>query len=187
MKYLAIIIVWSTLAIFMSCSKELIRPVEACVDKIEEVNMDHPLTEEIQDLMEKYVKLGFPGVTVLVSTPKDGKWISSAGVSRIENQKPMENCNIYHSASVAKTYHVVAAMTLVESGLLELDQTIDNYLPSWVCGDLPNRNTATVRQLMNHTSGIPDFISNIDHMLDYFQDLLRTFTTEEYISKRNLL
>ena len=181
MKYHTLLVLFVSSSILMSCSKEIIRPITACENKIEGVNKEHPLNEEIQDLIEKYVKLGFPGVTVLVSTPRDGKWISSAGVSRIENQKPMENCNIYHSASVAKTYHVVAAMTLVESGKLELDKTIDNYLPTWVCADLPNRNTATVRQLMNHTSGVPDFIGKVDHMLDYFQNLFRNFITEEYL------
>ena len=167
--------------LFISCSQEIIRPVTVSENKIQNINYDHPFIKEIQDLLEKYVKLGFPGVTVLVSTPEHGKWISSAGVSRIENQQPMVNTNVYHSASVAKTYHVVAAMTLVESGQLVLDKTIDHYLPTWVCQDLPNRNTATVRQLMNHTSGVPDFIGKIDHMLDYFQNLNRNFTTEKYL------
>jgi D-alanyl-D-alanine carboxypeptidase len=34
---------------------------------------------------------------------------------------------------------------------------------------------------MNHTSGIPDFILELKHVLDYFQDLMKTFTTEEYL------
>ena len=90
-------------------------------------------------------------------------------------------CHVFHSASVAKTYHVVAAMTLVEEGKLELDKTIDQYLPTNVCSALPNRSSATIRQLMNHTSGIPDFIENTEHVLDYFNDLMRQFTTEEYL------
>lgn len=181
MKQSTFIILLAISSVLFACSKEILRPVQDCENHIDLLNNEHPLAEEIQSLMEKYVKLGFPGITVLVHTPKDGKWIGSAGVSRIEDQKPMENCNIYHSASVAKTYHVVAAMTLVEAGKLELDKSIDNYLPSWICADLPNRKTATVRQLMNHTSGIPDFIAKIDHVLDYFQDLYGNFTTEEYL------
>lgn len=164
-----------------SCSREIIIPVTTCETEIDNINPDHPLSAEFQALLDKYVAKGFPGVTMVVQTPENGKWIGSAGVSRIETQEPMENCNIYHSASVAKTYHVVAAMTLVEEGKLDLDKTIDTYLPDWICEDLPNKNTATVRQLMNHTSGVPDFIENIDHILDYFNDFMQTFTMEEYL------
>ncbi len=178
--YKIVFLTWCLLNI-LSCSKEIVAPIDSCNLSLNDINAQHPLADEFEALLDKYVKQGFPGVTMLVVTPEDGKWIGSAGVSRIETGQAMENCNIYHSASVAKTYHVVAAMTLVEEGQLELDQTIDQYLPAWVCNDLPNRNTATVRQLMNHTSGIPDFIEDTDHVLDYFHDLMRQFTTEEYL------
>lgn len=72
-------------------------------------------------------------------------------------------------------------MSLIEEGKMKLDDTIDELLPDSVCKDLPNRSTCTVRQLMNHTSGIPDFIEELTHVLDYFQDLSQTFTTEEYL------
>ncbi|MGK0364444.1 MAG: D-alanyl-D-alanine carboxypeptidase [Saprospiraceae bacterium] len=164
-----------------SCSRELMIPVANCETQIENINPNHPQAADFQALLDKYVAKGFPGITMVVQTPENGKWIGSAGVSRIETQEPMKNCNVYHSASVAKTYHAVAAMTLVEEGKLDLDKTIDTYLPAWICDDLANKNTATVRQLMNHTSGIPDFIEDIDHILDYFNDLMHTFTTEKYL------
>jgi len=164
-----------------SCSREIIIPVATCETQIDNINPNHPLAADFQILLDKYVAKGFPGITMVIQTPENGKWVGSSGVSRIETQEPMKNCNVYHSASVAKTYHAVAAMTLVEEGRLDLDKTIDTYLPSWICPDLANKNTATVRQLMNHTSGIPDFIEDIDHVLDYFNDLMRTFTTEEYL------
>ncbi len=164
-----------------SCSREIMIPISTCETQIENINPNHPQAAEFQALLDKYVAKGFPGITMVVQTPENGKWIGSSGVSRIETQEPMKNCNVYHSASVAKTYHAVAAMTLVEEGKLDLDKTIDTYLPSWICDDLANKNTATVRQLMSHTSGIPDFIEDIDHVLDYFNDLMGTFTTEEYL------
>ena len=164
-----------------ACSREVVIPVQTCTSDIPDLNTQHPKSSELQALLDKYVKLGFPGITMVVQTPEDGKWAGAAGLSRIETRQKMELCNVFHSASVAKTYHVVAAMTLVDEGKLDLDKTIDTYLPSWVCADLANRNTTTVRQLMNHSSGIPDFIEDNDHVLDYFHNLLRRFTTEEYL------
>ena len=181
MKNTSLIIVLILLTTAFSCSKSIFLPVGSCTAKISDINPNHPKGAEMQALLDKYVNKGFPGVTALIYTPEDGKWIGSAGFSRIEDAVPMQDCNIFHSASVAKTYHAVAALTLVEEGILALDETIDTYLPDWVCPNLANVKTATVRQLMNHSSGIPDFIEDSQHVLDYFNDLRRTFTTEEYL------
>lgn len=171
-----------TVLILTGCAESIISPVVSCQLDNVTLNANFSKSNELKATMDKYRKLGFPGITVLIHTPNEGTWMNSVGLSSIESQTPMENCNIYHSASVAKTYHAVAAMTLVEEGKLDLDKTIDEYLPKFVCENLANRKTATVRQLMNHSAGIPDFIEDSDHVLDYFNDLKRIFTTEEYLA-----
>ncbi|MEL6718187.1 MAG: serine hydrolase domain-containing protein [Bacteroidota bacterium] len=165
-----------------NCVQESIAlPVEECNIDFEHNSATHPKAADFQALLDKYVAKGMPGLSMVVYTPEGGKWIGSAGVAKIETQEPMKPCQIFHSASVAKTYHAVAAMSLMEEGRLDIDKTIDTYLPDWVCKDMANRTTATVRQLMNHSSGIPDFIEDTDHTTDYFHDLERVFTTEEYL------
>ena len=57
---------------------------------------------------------------------------------------------------VAKMYTVTAAMILYEQGKLDLDAPIAPYLPEEVALRLPNAQTATIRQLMNHQAGMPD-------------------------------
>ena len=166
--------------IITSCQREVIESVEMCNPSIES-NEAHPFADSLQLILDSRVSQGLPGAVMIIETPDGGKWVGTSGMSRLEDSTPMEACNIFHSASVAKTYHAVAAMNLVEKGLLDLDQPIDDYLPDWVCQDLPNRKIATPRQLMNHTSGIPDFILRADHMMDYFNDLMRTFTQEQYL------
>ncbi|MEM1326371.1 MAG: serine hydrolase domain-containing protein [Bacteroidota bacterium] len=181
MKNTSLLLLSTLLMTLLSCSKSIYLPVDACPSEIPNINLDHPKAAELQVLLDKYVKKGFPGVTALIYTPEDGKWIGTAGLARIEDEIPMQVCHIFHSASVAKTYHAVAALTLVDEGRLELDQPMATYLPDWVCRDLANIKTATVRQLMNHSSGIPDFIEDTEHVLDYFNDLLHTFTTHAYL------
>jgi len=182
MKKSPIFLLLLLLLCFQNCEQEaIVLPLEECAIDFEHNSETHPQAAEFQALLDKYVAKGFPGLSMVIYTPEGGKWIGSAGVAKIETQEPMQPCNIFHSASVAKTYHAVAAMSLVEEGRLDIDKTIDNYLPNWVCKDMANRSTATVRQLMNHTSGIPDFIENADHITDYFHDLHRVFTTEEYL------
>lgn len=181
MKFIKIIITLLFISTFQNCAKEVIAPLKTPTSKKVAFNPAHPKAAEFQAILEKYVKKGLPGVTMVVYTPEDGKWAGSAGVAKIETQEPMHINHIFHSASVAKTFHAVAAMILVDEGKLDIDKTIDTYLPNSVCTDLANRNKATVRQLMNHTSGIPDFIEQKDHITDYFNDLMQTFTTEQYL------
>ena len=164
-----------------SCQKEILAPLQSCETLINHNNDSHSKATSLQSILDKRVAEGLPGAVMIVETPDDGKWVGVSGYAKLETKEKMTSCRIFHSASVAKTYHVVAAMSLVEAGKLDLDLSIDNYLPDWVCQDLANRNSATVRQLMNHTSGIPDFIEDSDHILEYFNDLLRQFTTAEYI------
>jgi D-alanyl-D-alanine carboxypeptidase len=54
----------------------------------------------------------------------------------------------------------VVALKLVEEGKLDLDAFITNYLPKESNSYLKNASTITVRMLMNHTSGVPEYNSN---------------------------
>ena len=150
--------------------------------RIEKEDSHHPMATEVQEIIESYVARGLPGISIVIDTPNGGILRSAAGYARLEDQTPMETHHVFNSGSVAKTYHVTAALMMMEEGILDIDKTIDTYLPDWVCDDLPNGGSATVKQLMNHTSGIPDFIEHIDHVLDYFHDLQRHFTQEEYLN-----
>jgi len=165
----------------ISCHKDIVAPVQTCNTTIEHNNDSHPKAAIFQEILDRNVKKGLPGMVMIVETPDNGKWVGASGFARLETSELMQPCHIFHSASVAKTYHAVAALSLVDEGKLDLDATIDTYLPDWVCNDLANRNTATVRQLMNHKSGIPDFIEDSRHILDYFNNLMHEFTTEEYL------
>ena len=173
-------IIFCLLGLLFGCQKRVVAPLQDCNQVIENIAQNHPLADSLQIMLDSRVGEGLPGAVLIVETP-DGKWVGSSGMAKLETQEPMRPCHIFHSASVAKTYHAVAAMKLVEQGKLQLDNTIDDYLPEWICADLPNRKTATIRQLMNHTSGIPDFIEEGHHLMDYFNDLMKVFTQADYL------
>ena len=116
---------------------------------------DHSKHDQYQAIITKYVDNGFPGITALVKD-EEGIWIGSAGKANIKEKQNLKNCNVFFSGSVAKMYTVTAAMTLYEQGLLDLDAKIENFLPKEVVENLPNAKLVTIRQLMNHTTGIPD-------------------------------
>jgi len=116
----------------------------------------HPRSAAYQTLLDDYVERGFPGLTAAVYTPDDGLWVGAAGVSSVAAKTAMRSCDAFFSGSVAKMYTVTAAMAQVESGQLNLDDTVAWHLPAATGNGLPNATLASVGQLMNHTAGMPD-------------------------------
>lgn len=153
-----------------SCRKaELHEPVSSnCNLSFADSSANHPKNLIYQALLDKYVKAGLPGLVVLISAPNEGLWIGSSGYARIEDKTPMKKCNIVYSASIGKTYCAVAIMKLFDDGKLNLDDRINLYLSHEICDNIPNGNTVTIRNLLGHTSGIPNF----DNATRFISDVL---------------
>src|SRR5579862_1662415 len=108
-------------------------------------------------LDELHTKNGFPGATAAVVLP-DGKIISiSTGLSNIEAGTPMKPNDRILAGSIGKTYFAAVIMRLVFEKKLDLDAKVSRWI-----GDepwfhrIPNADTIVFRQLLNHTSGIPE-------------------------------
>lgn len=127
----------------------------------------HPYHDQYQELLDKYVDKGFPGIVGLVSN-SDGLWVGSSGLADKENNIPLESCHLMYSGSVAKLYTVTLALRLYEEGLLDLDAPISKYLSMELTDNLPNGKSVTVRQLMNHSAGMPDVDDN-EALSDYVE------------------
>lgn len=96
--------------------------------------------------------------------------MGSAGFARLEDQVPMRPCQLHHSASVAKPYLAALVLRLWEDGLLDLDGRAADHLPPEIVEHVANADTATVRQLLGHRSGIPDFDSSLAAYRDLLND-----------------
>jgi CubicO group peptidase (beta-lactamase class C family) len=70
-------------------------------------------------------------------------------------KKPLEKHHIFHMASVSKLFVGTSILQLWERGLLELDEKLSYYLPWFEMADLRYQRIS-VRQLLSHTSGMPD-------------------------------
>jgi len=78
----------------------------------------------------------------------------TAGYGEIATKRRPDAGDHMRIASIAKAFSGASALALVQQGLLSLDDTIAERLPN-----LPSAwGSVTVRQLLNHTSGVPDFI-----------------------------
>jgi D-alanyl-D-alanine carboxypeptidase len=72
-------------------------------------------------------------------------------------------------------------MMLVEEGKIVLDAKINTYLPRSICDNIGNGNEATVRHLLNHTSGIKDFVDDLKYNSDIFNGPLGSYTPQKFL------
>jgi D-alanyl-D-alanine carboxypeptidase len=123
-----------------------------------------------QALLDKYVKKGLPGLIVLIKTPDKGLWIGASGYARAEDKTPMRKCNIVYSASIGKTFCAAAILKLAEEGKLNINDKINKYLPATICDKIPNGNSATIKNLLGHKAGIPNFEDNPQFIADFLNN-----------------
>ena len=114
------------------------------------------LQKKLQTRLNDWHKNGkFAGATLGVCLA-DGECFSLAtGFSDAERKTPMKPADLMLAGSVGKTYAAAVALQLVSEKKINLDERIKKYLgqEKWF-SRLPNANDITVRQLMNHTSGL---------------------------------
>jgi len=114
------------------------------------------LRKEIQLKLDEWHKAGkFPGATLGVVLANGESFGLAVGYSDRVAQTPMKPNDRMLAGSTGKTFAVATALQLVKEGKIGLDDKVEKYLGSerWF-SRLPNAKDITVRQLMNHTSGL---------------------------------
>lgn len=105
---------------------------------------------------EQVERQGIPGLALAVV---DGDQIvHMAGYGRADQSgRPVTPQTPFVLASVSKPITALAVMQLVEAGALELDASVQRYLPDFRVADPAASGQITVRHLLNHTSGVPEW------------------------------
>ena len=118
----------------------------------------------LQQDVDALVAAGAPGVILLV---RDGNKTTrlTAGVAEIATSTPMQAADQYRIASLTKTYVATVVLQLVAEGKLRLSDTVERWLP----GLVPNGRKITIRQLLNHTSGLADHERDPDVLAPYLK------------------
>ncbi|CAL9597062.1 IS4 family transposase MICBce6 [Streptomyces sp. enrichment culture] len=102
---------------------------------------------------------GVPGVTLTVRRGH-GTWAATAGVGNLETGKPRSARDHYRIASISKTFVATVVLQLEAEKQLTLDDTVEKWLPGAVRGNGHDGRRITIRQLLNHTSGIFDYLED---------------------------
>lgn len=112
-------------------------------------------------------KQKIPGLSLAIV--RNGTLIESKGYgfSNLELQVPVKPETIFQSGSLGKQFTATAVMLLVEEGKIHLDDSVASYFP----GSPDSWKKITIRHLLTHTSGIPDYTEHqVDFRKDYTED-----------------
>jgi CubicO group peptidase (beta-lactamase class C family) len=94
-----------------------------------------------------------PGLALAVT--RDGQIVKSQGygLANIELNVPVTPDTVFQLGSIGKQFTAAAVLMLAEDGKLSLDDKITRYFPATA----PKWNAITIRELLNHTSGLADY------------------------------
>lgn len=122
-------------------------------------------TKKFNSFADSYFKLYKPPSVALGIKWKDSlRWTTYRGYADLENGIPATPRTLYRIASISKLITAIAIMQLVENGKINLDDDVRKYLP-----EFPRKKYIfTIRQVLNHTSGIRTYRNKEFDLTIYF-------------------
>lgn len=135
---------------------------------------------EVRNQMEFMTSRGVPGMVLGVRKNGASQYFAK-GYSDIRNQAPMSIDHAQYLQSISKVFIGVAVLQLAEKGAIDLNSSIEEYLPERITDCIEGSEKMTVRMMLNHTSGIPEY----NYLPEYITLLLQVkdhpFRPEDYI------
>lgn len=124
-----------------------------------------PLPDTAQEQADEAIGLGFDGIIVYVDEAGKPPAFYAAGWHDREKKIPAYPQALFKIASISKLYVAVAVAKLVNSKHLSLDKSLADYLPE-LAGKIENADEITLRMMVQHRSGIPNFTDTPGYWLD---------------------
>jgi D-alanyl-D-alanine carboxypeptidase len=110
----------------------------------------------LQLLVDGVVEAGAPGAVALVRTGQ-GTWEGASGLGDLGARRPAHAGDRFRIGSVTKSFVATVVLQLVGEGRLGLDDRLQQWLP----GAVPGGQHITIRQLLNHTSGLANYTDDL--------------------------
>jgi D-alanyl-D-alanine carboxypeptidase len=131
----------------------------------------------LQRVVRSLVAARAPGAVAFVRTPTRAR-SAAAGVASFEPRVAMRAADRYRIASVTKTFVATVVLQLVAEGKLRLADPVERWLPRVV----PNGAAITIRQLLNHTSGLFEYTRDEQAVAAVVANPGRSWTPRELLA-----
>jgi D-alanyl-D-alanine carboxypeptidase len=120
----------------------------------------------------------YPGISAAVVFPDGSLWAGAAGSAILSSKTPVATGTLFSIGSISKTFVAALALRLAGRGTIGLDDPLSKYLPAY-----PNAAHITLRQLLDHRSGIHDVFTSSGMANAIISDPSRIWTTAEVLAR----
>jgi D-alanyl-D-alanine carboxypeptidase len=143
------------------------------------INAHYSKAAVLDSILQSFSPAMLPGVSIAVYSEAEGWWASARGFAKTESKTLMDNCHLQYLQSVSKMYMAVEILQLKEQGKIDFDTPMTKYLPAKYSRYIKDADKITVRMLLNHTSGVPEYNSNPLFVSDVVMHPSRFFTQDD--------
>jgi D-alanyl-D-alanine carboxypeptidase len=135
-----------------------------------EVSLQHDAirtvpSRALQTALDEIVRAGVPGA-IAYARHGERESMATSGVRDLETGTPLEVRDRFRAGSITKSFTATVILQLVAERRVELDDSVEHWLP----GRVPNGANISVRNLLNHTSGLFNFVHDPRVSNPYFVD-----------------
>lgn len=121
-------------------------------------SLDHAVSTQIDNNVQAVLqRTGTPGATIAIYRDGVPVYRHAYGLSDLERKTPATVSTYYEIGSITKQFTAAAILQLQEAGKLDINATLATYLP-----DAPHAREVTLKQLLSHTSGMPEYLDGPD-------------------------
>jgi D-alanyl-D-alanine carboxypeptidase len=122
-----------------------------------------PVETGLQQVLDQAVArpdVMIPGAIAHYRNATHAPWSGSAGLGELQERVALRPTDRIRAGSILKTFLATVTLQHVEEGTLSLEQTLPQLLPPVVTDRVRNAGQITLRMLLNHTSGVPDWVTH---------------------------
>ncbi|MFB6873988.1 serine hydrolase domain-containing protein [Streptomyces sp. NPDC056323] len=127
--------------------------------------------------------LGVMGVQARLVTSGGRNLTATSGVADLTAPQPVPGDGHFRIASITKTFVATVILQLIGDHRLSLDDSVERWLPGVVSGNGNDGRAITIRQLLQHTSGIHDSYPDYTSAEDFYQHRYDTYTPEQTVAR----
>ena len=175
-RYLGLVALSIAITLLVTGCREQVQMAEEMAQPFQEtLEIQHSIEHIIQG--EQRHKLQVPGISAAVILPDGTTWLGVSGKS--SDSEAMDPAMLFGLASVTKTYIAALVIQLAEEGALSVEDTVGQWIPELgqIDGNL------TIRQLLNHTSGLYRYQQKPEFMAAITAQPERVWTPQEILEE----
>ncbi|MEE9465185.1 MAG: serine hydrolase domain-containing protein [Candidatus Neomarinimicrobiota bacterium] len=138
---------------------------------------EQTIHEKLQTILDEvFTEYNGEGISAAVVFPDESAWL---GTAHVDGSEPVYSSDLFVIGSITKMYTATVILQLIEEGLLNFDDNINQFLPSYDNID----GNITIKQLLLHTAGVYDFPNhpNYSEMLD--EDNSKIWSPDELVTR----